>query len=279
MLQLPAYNWTITMTKQLTRLPLTLGLALGFTANAAVTGQWDFNSGDLSATIGSALAYRGDTAATTVFTTASIGGQTANVMMFPKATPSQGYLMTHGMAPNGGGSYVNQWTLIMDIMFTSATDNTWRALLQSNQGNGNDADLWVNRANGLGFGGNYHGTLSLDEWHRIAFVVDASSPTSANNTVSKFIDGALVGVNSGIGRDGTYGLDPTALLFTDNDDETNFGYVNSIQITDAALSASDIGLLGGATAAGIPVIPEPASGLLLGFGLTLLATFGVRPRK
>jgi hypothetical protein len=267
------------MKKQLTRLTLTLSLALSFQAGAAVTGQWDFNAGDLSATIGSALTHRGDTSGATVFTTATIGGQTANVMMFPKTTPSQGYVMTHGMAPNGGGSYVNQWTLIMDIMFTSATDNTWRALLQSNQGNGNDADLWVNRANGLGFGGNYHGTLSLDQWHRIAFVVDASSTTSANNTVSKFIDGTLVGVNSGISRDGTYGLDPTALLFTDNDNETNFGYVNSIQILDVPLPASDIGLLGGATAAGIPVIPEPASGLLLGLGLAMLANFGIRPRK
>ena len=147
--------------------------------------------------------------------------------------------------------YVNQWTLIMDIMFTSDTAGNYHALLQSNQGNSNDADLWVNRTWGIGFG-SYHGYLAPDAWHRIAFVVDGSSPTAANNSVRKFIDGTLVGVNTGIAQDGTYGLDPTALLFTDNDGETTVGYVNSIQIHDAVLSDSDIFALGGPSAAGIP---------------------------
>ena len=95
---------------------------------------------------------------------------------------------------------------------------------------------------GIGFGGVYHGNLAPDAWHRIAFVVDASSGTSANNSVRKFIDGTLVGVNTGISQDGTYGLDPTALLFTDNDGETTVGYVNSIQILDTILSDSYIAL-------------------------------------
>jgi hypothetical protein len=205
-----------------------------------------------------------------------IGGQTANIMRFPAATQAQGYTMTHGMAPNGGGIYVNQWTFIMDIKFTSDTSGNYHALLQSNQGNANDADLWVNQTDGIGFGGVYHGYLAPDAWHRIAFVVDGSSPTSANNSVRKFIDGTLVGVNTGITQDGTYGLDPTALLFTDDDNETTVGYVNSIQILDMILSDSYIGSLGGATAAGIPIIPEPASGLLLVAAVALLAARGWR---
>ncbi len=221
-------------------------------ARAAITGQWDFDTGDLSATVGTALAYRGDTAASTVFTTDTIGGQSANIMRFPAATSAQGYTMTHGMAPNGGGLYVNQWTFIMDIKFTSDTAGNYHALLQSNQGNANDADLWVNGAWGIGFGGVYHGNLAPDAWHRISFVVDASSATAANNSVRKFIDGTLVGVNTGIARDGTYGLDPTALLFTDNDGETTVGYVNSIQFHDRALASSEIAALGGPNAAGIP---------------------------
>jgi hypothetical protein len=259
------------MKRTLFCITITLLLTLGIPTRAGVTGQWDFNSGDLSATFGTALSYRGDTAASTVFMTDTIGGQTANIMRFPAATSLQGYTMTHGMAPNGGGSYVNQWTLIMDIKFTADTSGNYHALLQSNQGNANDADLWVNPSNGIGFGGVYHGTLAPDAWHRIAFVVDASSATSANNSVRKFIDGTMVGVNTGIGRDGTFGLDPTALLFTDNDGETTVGYVNSIQISDVILPDSWISVLGGATAGGIAVIPEPGSGLLLGAGLLLLA--------
>jgi hypothetical protein len=263
----------------LNHLTAALILGLGCSAPAAVTGQWDFNSGDLSATIGTGLGDFGSTTlAATTFGTATIGGGTAYVMNFPAATSTQGYIMTHGMVPNGGSAtYVNQWTLIMDVLLPVATDGTYRALLQSNEGNANDADLWVHPDNSIGFGaGGYHGTLTLGVWHRLAFVVDASSPTSANNSIRKFVDGTLIGVSTPIYQDGTFGLDPTALLFADNDNETTYGSVNSIQIHDTVLSDSDIAGLGGATAAGIAVVPEPASGLLLGVGLLLGAGRGFR---
>lgn len=240
----------------LTYLTVTLILGLAVSAHATVTGQWDFNSGNLVATTGTDLADfdgGGSTLAATTFTTATIAGSTANIMGFPACSAAQGYIMTHGMAPNGGSSsYVNQWTLIMDIKFTSGTSGNYRALLQTNQGNGNDADIWVTPANAIGIGGGYNGNLTLDTWHRIAFVFDASSPTSGNNSCREFIDGNLVGVKTGIDQDGTFGLDPTALLFTDNDGETTAGFVNSIQIHDVVLSDTDIFALGGPTAAGIP---------------------------
>ena len=65
-------------------------------------------------------------------------------MSFPATTPTQGYVMTHGIAPNGGGSYVNHYTLIMDIMFPAASSGQWRSLFQTNPGNSNDGDLFVN---------------------------------------------------------------------------------------------------------------------------------------
>lgn len=235
---------------------------------AAVTGQWDFNSGNLSATIGTDLTYRGDTELFTAFTTTTIGGQPANIMQFPAATATQGYVMTHGIAPNGGGGWVNQYTLIMDIMFPSASSGVWRGLFQTSQGNVNDGDLFVNPSNGIGISSVYHGTLQPDTWHRVAFVVDL---TLATDRLRKFIDGTLVGsqdLSSGV--DGRWSLDPTALLFTDEDNETAMGYVNSLQIHDMVMADSFIASPGVATAAGIPVIPEPASALLLGAGVFLL---------
>jgi len=135
-----------------------LAAGLGFvgaslSTRAAVTGQWDFNSANLTATVGTALGYRGTTATATTFTTATIGGQTAQVMSFPATSPTQGYVMTHGLAPNGGGSYVNQYTLIMDLMFPGASSSQWRALFQTNPDNANDADLFVNPDNGIGISG------------------------------------------------------------------------------------------------------------------------------
>lgn len=229
----------------------TLALAIGLTASVegAVTGQWDFNSSNLTATAGIDLAYFGDTEAVTSFTTATIGGSTAVVMNFPAATATQGYIMTHGIAPNGGGSYVNQYTLIMDIMFPTASSDTFRGLFQTSTANANDGDLFVNGGNGIGISGAYSGLILADTWHRVAFVFDLTLPSQ---TLRKYIDGLEVGTQNLTGLDGRWSLDPDALLFTDEDGETAAGFVNSIQIHDVPLSASDIFALGKPTAAGIP---------------------------
>src|ERR1044071_8598194 len=83
-----------------------------------VTGQWDFDAGDLGATVGTALAYfdgpSGITKQNTRFgTTTALGvpdinGQAANVIEVPgDASPNVGYIMIHNIAPNGGGTRVN----------------------------------------------------------------------------------------------------------------------------------------------------------------------------
>ena len=214
---------------------------------AAVTGQWDFDNGDLSATVGQALEYRGDTAAGTTFTTLQINGEDAQVMAFPATSPSQGFVMPHGAAPNGGGQYVNLYTLIYDLMFPAASSGTWRALFQTSTGNANDGDLFVNPGNGIGISGNYTGTVQADTWHRVAFVVN-----SVNGRLSKYIDGVKVGEQSIEGLDGRFSLDPTALLFTDEGNETAAGYVNSIQFRNWVMTDEEIATLGGPTASGIP---------------------------
>ncbi len=238
------------------RLALAVAWLLGAAGSqAAITGQWDFNSGNLSATIGSELVYRGDTASFTTFETATIGGATANVMHFPKTTPAQGYEMTHGAAPNGGGSYVNQYSLIMDLMFPASSSGKWRALLQTSTANANDGELFVNTGNGIGISGSYHGAIVADTWHRVAFVLDLTLPSAR---LRKSIDGTLVGTQDISGVDDRWALDPLALLFADEDNETQSGFVNCIQFHDLALPDSYLAALGGPSAGGIPTeLPVP----------------------
>lgn len=219
---------------------------------ARVTGQWDFNNGDLSATVGAPLAYRGDTQAGTTFETMTINGQPAKVMGFPAATVEQGYVLTHGASPNGGGQFVNAYSVIMDVMFPADSTGRWRGLWQTSESNGNDGDFFVNTGNGIGISGNYSGQVLADTWHRIAFVVDLP-----NALLSKYIDGVQVGTQGITGIDGRYSLGATALIFTDEDGETAPGYVNSIQFLEGALRAPEVAALGGATAAGIGSGPAP----------------------
>ena len=92
-------------------------------ASAQPFGQWNFDAGNLSASVGSPMTYRDAAAqaATTFGSTAGFGlpginGNPANVMSFPAATNgTMGYnLPTPGA--NGGGSLLNDYTLLLECL-------------------------------------------------------------------------------------------------------------------------------------------------------------------
>ena len=81
-----------------------------------------------------------------------------------------GYVMTHGIAPNGGGTRVNQYTIIYDIMCTNNGGAASLIQITDPAVNVTDGDLfWQGSAFGQG-GGGYNGTgaLTPNVWHRIA---------------------------------------------------------------------------------------------------------------
>ncbi len=236
---------------------------------AAITGQWNFQSGDLAAATGAALEYfdgaGGETDQQTVFGTTdalglpAIGGAPAHVMGFPKCSASMGYVIRPGMAPNGGGQFVNQYTLIFDLLYPAESSASWRGLIQiDDPSNANDADLFINASGAIGISGQYQGVVQSNTWHRLAFVFDLAA--SSGPSLRKYLDGALVGEQTlGEGVDGRWALSPvggafgeTALLFADDDGETESGFVSSIQVHDEALSSGYIQALGAPTTDGIP---------------------------
>ncbi len=248
---------------------MTLALLGSIYAHGSITGQWDFENGDLAATIGSPMQYRGTTASQTQFgTTTSFGipdinGEVGRVMRFPATTSAQGYLLPHGAAPNGGGGKVNQYTLILDVLFP-ASSTGYRALWQTDTNNATDGDLFVNGANGLGISGSYQGNLTPDVWHRVVFTFDLTK-----RELGKYIDGSNV-LTSAVGAvplganpvqyldattgavDQRWALASVALLFADEDGETGVGYVNRIQFHDRVLTPAEVAALGGPNASGNP---------------------------
>jgi hypothetical protein len=195
-------------------------------------------------------------------------------MQFPATDSTQGFTMTHGAAPNGGGAKVNQYSVVYDLYFPPASYGEYRSLLQTDPANSSDGDFFVRGDGGLGISGNYQGNLDDGNWHRVAAVFDLTS-----STLSKYIDGALVGSQTlSAGVDGRWSLLPTALLFADEDGETQLGYVNSIQFNDTALSAAEVALLGGPTAGGI-AIPEPGTFSLMAVALAVTAARSLRKRR
>jgi hypothetical protein len=238
-----------------------------------VTGQWDFNQGDLRASIGQALEYGDATmpgqtsfGTTTSFGIPDIGGQPAKVLKYTRneSPPDNyvgGYAMHHGIAPNGGGTMVNQWTLIFDILWPDLSQGDgYTAIIETANDPNSDADVSVKQVSpgvgGIGISGQYEGNITAGQWHRIVVAVDMAADTPV---MSKFVDGAKVADQTIFG--GTGGLDrrfsmsEVARLFSDgeHDNEVNTYYVNSVQIRDGKLSDDEVATLGGPQASGIPL--------------------------
>jgi hypothetical protein len=226
-------------------------------ARAAITGQWDFKASNLAATIGQDLSYLdSDTQArtafgsTTSFAIPDIGGQPTNVMKFPKANSEfGGYYAIAGAVANGGGSSVNQYTLIMDVLFPTNSSGAVRALAVTDQG----GEFLVDANNGLSFAGGFAaGSLTPNAWHRVAFAVDTT------NTISMFIDGIKVGEQpTPLGLDGKYSISGGFNLFDDASTNSQSGFLASLQFQDEKLPDGLIGALGAPVASGILTGPPP----------------------
>jgi hypothetical protein len=223
-----------------------------------VTGQWDFLLGNLAASYGADLQYNSTNTDTTFGTTTSFGisdinGTPTPVMHFtpPAAQQWGGYIMYHGAAPNGGGAYVNQYTLIFDLYYPANSDATWRSLWQTDTGNTSDGDLFVGTSDGLGISSIYDGYVSPGAWHRIAAAFDLTGPV-----LTKFIDGVKVGnQTAGLSAvDSRFSLDPSALVFADNDGDVAEAFVSSIQFSNGRRPDAFIEALGGPSPLKIPGI-------------------------
>jgi len=231
--------------------------------------QWDFTSGNLEASRGAgSIQYsdgpNGATASATEFGSTSdfdiapIDGEEAQVMKFPKAAESaMGFLVTHGAVPNGDGNYVNDYSLVFDMLVPSNSFDAdgWLSLLNTNASNSNDGDLFINLQNGgIGISGNYSGNIRADTWHRVAFVF---SREGGSMILRKYIDGQEVGEQSLGAADGRWAMysrnDATPFFYTLTDDngQTSGGYLSSFLFVDGALSAEEIDALGPPDADGI----------------------------
>jgi hypothetical protein len=235
----------------------TLGFLLGQSLSGA-DAQWDFN-GTLDATTPHAplvaLAAFPAALPEVTFEELEINGQFAEVAHFTRGTY---FDVPHDMPPNGGGAYVNQFTLIMDVMFPDRSPSGgFASLLQTNCCNQNDGDWFIDPAGGIGILGSYAGSVPESEWHRLALVVDLTV-----GTMTYYVDGVQVQVIEGEFLDGRFSLysptdgdpDPyeTFFIFADESGDNAEGFVNSVQFHDLALDPAVMAKIGGPSAAGIP---------------------------
>lgn len=212
---------------------------------ASMVGRWTFDntSNLLQATVGSPLVLTG--------THTAVAGPQAGDGAVAVDVGSY-YTCTHGIAANGGGSYVNEYSLLFDVMIKDPTQ--YHCLFQTNPGNGNDGDCFLNTNSQLGITiTGYSGfSAKAKNWYRILVCVDNST------TYKIYVDGKLVLNGTGQALDGTYGLDPTVLFFADDDAEDNLIYAAQIAIFNTCLTAADVAGLGGFRSSNIkPYLQSP----------------------
>ncbi len=249
------------------------GMALATSLQAALTGRWDFDKGDLTGT-GGPLQYRdgvgGLTQSGTSFNTTTgfgipnIGVAEAKVMKFPGGPDDTGYLVPAPATANGGGgSFVNNYTILMDVLFPEASNSKLRAMIDADQrGTNPDAEFFVAANNTMGAKAGGFGSIAPNTWYRIGIVSEVTNEEAGTIRFRLYSNGAQVGVfNAGAVRDLRFALAAGGFfeLFSDDNGETAPGYINSLQVHNTSLTKGQLSALGGPAAAGLPETLPPVS--------------------
>ncbi len=250
---------------------LFIGLAMSATPlhAATLTGQWNFEDGGnlTAAATGAAMSLSGTDAAVAGSGTPSDAGAT-------QVGLGSYYTMTHGIAPNGGGSFVNQYSILFDVNYPASSAGSWRTLMQTNPANDNDGEYFLHPTDESWGVGDLTYTdnattgeffSSADTWYRAVLTFDLG------NAVNLYIDGNLTGVHNTGSIDDRFSLNPTLLILADNDGDDATMNLSNLAIWDGVLTPGEISDLGGA---GRP-IPEPSAIALL----ALAGAFGLRRRR
>lgn len=142
---------------------------------------------------------------------------------------------------------VTSYTMVWDLNLNDLPGG-YHGLFQTDAANGSDAELFIRGSDGgLGISGQYDGSVALDAWTRVAVTVETEGGTT---TLSKYIDGELVGSQSVDTARFSLDADAGFLVMGDNSGEVGTGHLAHFGFMPEALDAGAIAALGGAGADG-----------------------------
>ncbi len=196
------------------------------------------------------------------------------VLVFPAGTPDGGFHIKPAAAAD-----MSSYSLVFDLYVASdSVAKSFGGLFQTSLANNNDADTFMKfngtTTFGLGISGDYAGAGKTDTWHRIGVTVEKQE--DGKSLLTTYIDGEKVNDASVDTDRFTIDGDDGFLILTDNDGESNPGYLNSFLVSEKVFSEQEMKDLGGVKSDGIKVLPsEGVNETQFDFnGKTLDATFG-----
>jgi len=195
-------------------------------------GSWKFDDAAdmLKADIGLPLELNG----TQVSVPGPVDGNLATLI-----GPGSNLKLTHGIAPNGGGTKVNNYTIMMDVSLPAL--GVWHAFYQTEVANTGDADLFCRAVEStLGVGDLGYGSkaLSKDIWYRMVISVENGTSYSVYLNTELFLKGKVQT------KDGRFALADALLLFADNSGDDNLINCAEVAMWNFALSEAEIKALG-----------------------------------
>lgn len=199
---------------------------------ASLVGRWTFDNLNnlLDGSVGNDLVLTG--------THTSVPGPSVSDLAVGISNGSY-YTCHHGINANGSGNYVNEYSILMDIMIDNPKQ--YHSFYQTNPTNSNDGDLFINPNSQIGISATGYSGFSIkaNEWYRVVITVDLGT------SIRFYVDGRLVldGISQAI--DGRFSLDPSVLFFADDNGEDNMIYVSQIAIFNNCLDNNQVRLLSG----------------------------------
>lgn len=194
------------------------------------------------------------------YTTEAVGPSTKQVASFGYDTF---FRALHGMSANGGGSYLNQYSILLDVKFEHTGTEAWASFFNTTADNQNDGDSFLqwlgSDTNGtfasIGISGIYGGTVYAGVWNRIIIVVDCGYNLGSGTRLTYFLNGQQIHVTeAGSGTDGRWAgytwddgdTDGDNIdLLADNDLEQTPGKVSMAAFYDRLLTADEALAFGG----------------------------------
>lgn len=210
-------------------------VSLFSSAMGAPVGEWLFDdpAHPLRATQGQDLALAG-TAAAVTGTTPADGAIRVGVGTFLRCA--------HGIASNGGGASVNDYSVVWDFCYPDSSAGHWISLLQTNEANTNDTDLCIrspDRAVGIGAVGYSSATTAPATWYRLALSVKNGVWFRLYLNGVQLLNGAVQPV------DGRHSLSTNVLFAADDNGEDFPIDFTRIAVYDYALASNEVAALGG----------------------------------
>lgn len=208
-------------------------LSGGTSSTKALVGKWTFDQpfDPLQAAVGNPLELIG--------THESIEGPTSENYGIRIGSGSY-YKVKHGIGSNGGGLYVNDYSIVIDFRVSSI--DKWHCFYQTSVTNSNDGDLFINTSGKIGLQaiGYSDYIIQPNEWYRLVINVQNG------DHYDLYLDGNLVVKGTIQTLDGRFSLDKEyVLIFADEDGEDDVIDCAELSIYNYSLTPQEIYDLGG----------------------------------